>query len=374
MGAPDVTLFLAAAMVLLLAVSVILLAVILVLRRHPPYLARAVQNPVLAPGGSWWESEAVFNPAAFVYDGAVHLFYRAIGRDGVSRIGYAKSGDGIHFERRAEPAYDPSQESVRRAALERRVLSYNTLTYDTVSYASGGGWGGSEDPRAVVIDNEVLITFTSFEGWNNVRMMLATLPLSLLDEGLFSWSKGVYLSRPNEIQKNWVLFPEKIRGRYALLHNIDPDIEIAYFDPAHVEEEGHITSRFERAPRKRGWDTRIRGAGAPPLKTKEGWLLFYHAIDEREPHKYKVGAMLLDLKNPKKILYRSNAPVLEPQMWYENDWKPGIVYLSGAVIFGDDVLVYYGGGDKYVAVARHNLDDFLYKLTHNQHATLEPAV
>lgn len=334
---------------------------------------RLSENPLLSPiPEHWWESQAVFNPAAFVHDGAVHLFYRAIGGDGVSRIGYAKSSDGVHFTRHAEPAYDPALDMLTRAATARACAPAK-LSYDTVNHGSGGGWGGSEDPRAVVIEDEVCLTFTSFEGWSNTRMMFTTLALSLFAEGFFNWSKGVYLSRPGEVQKNWVLFPEKFRGRYALLHNIDPEIEIAYFDPKKVEEEGHISSRFERSPRKGAWDSRIRGAGAPPLKTKDGWLLLYHAIDEKEPDRYKVGAMLLDLKNPKKVLYRSVNPILEPQMWYENDWKPGVVYASGAVILGDDLLVYYGGGDKYVAAARAPLADFLYKLTHREHATLEPV-
>jgi predicted GH43/DUF377 family glycosyl hydrolase len=111
----------------------------------------------------------------------------------------------------------------------------------------------------------------------------------------------------------------------------------------------------------------VRGAGAPPLKTKDGWLLLYHGFDERHPEVgYKVGAMLLDLQDPTKILYRSSAPILESKEWYENDWKPGVTYASGAVIVGKDLLVYYGGGDKHVAVAKMNLKEFLEKLTEHK--------
>lgn len=342
--------------------------------KYPPSLKlkRSEGNPILEPDREhWWESEAVFNPAAFVHDNKVHLLYRAIGRDGVSRIGYAHSGDGIHFERADSPAYDPSPASLERARRGRSM--YAPLSYSTTTHGSGGGWGGSEDPRAVVIDGHVCMTFTSFEGWGNVRMMLSFLPLTELEQGLFSWERGFYLSPPGEVQKNWVLFPEKIRGRYGVLHNLEPEIQIDYIHPDDAGDSSYIRSRFERKARPGAWDSRLRGAGAPPLRTKDGWLLFYHAIDEREPHKYKVGAMLLDLKNPKKVLYRSKEPVLEPAQWYENDWKPGVVYVSGAVILGDDLLVYYGGGDKYVAAARANLSDFLSRLTHDQHATLEPV-
>ena len=338
-----------------------------------PWLHRSDKNPILGPDpNSWWESEAVFNPGAFVHDGRVHMVYRSMGADGVSRIGYASSGDGIHFTRNRAPVYDPSLEMLRRDAEARKRLSYKPLSYNTVLHASGGGWGGAEDPRAVVIDGEVYMTFTSFEGWNNVRMMVASLPLENLSCGMFNWSNGLYLSPPGEVQKNWVLFPEKIKGRFALLHNISPEIEIAYFTQKQIEDGEYVCSRFTRAARKGSWDTYMRGAGAPPLKTSEGWLLLYHAIDEKEPHKYKVGALLLDLQDPTKILYRSESPILEPDAWYENDWKPGVVYASGAVIFNGDLIVYYGGGDKYIAAAKTNLNDFLYKLTHHQKATVEP--
>jgi len=352
-----------------------------ILRRKPAKLRRLYTNPILEPDPNhWWESEAVFNPAAFVYQGKVHLLYRAIGRDGVSRIGYAVSDDGIHFVRHGAPAYDPSEESLGLAAAaraqarqyDRNVMSYETFQYDR-AIASGGGWGGSEDPRVVVIDDELFMTFTAFEGWQNVRMTLTSMPVDDVERGLFNWESGVYLSPPGEVQKNWILFPEKVRGKYALLTNIYPDIEISYFDPKTVADEGYIKSRFNRQARAGHWDTWIRGAGAPPLKTKEGWLLFYHATDEKDPGKYKVGVMLLDLKNPKKILYRSSEPILEPDEWYENDWKPGVVYATGAVVFNGDLIVYYGGGDKFVAAARMKLDDFLFKLMHNQSAALEPV-
>jgi predicted GH43/DUF377 family glycosyl hydrolase len=343
-------------------------------------LERYRDNPVLAPIAEHaWESQAVFNPAAFVHEGKIHLLYRAVGEDGVSRIGYAVSDDGFHFMRRDTPAYDPSQESLKRAATGRGLptqagtLSYATLTYDTSTYGSGGGWGGSEDPRAVIIDGQVCMTFTSFEGWQNVRMMLSCLDLTDLSAGIFSWKKGIYLSPPGEVQKNWVLFPEKVRGKYVLLHNIYPTIEIAYFDQHQIQDGSYIKSRFNRHARPGKWDTWMRGAGAPPLKTKHGWLLLYHAVDEKEPQKYKVGALLLDLKDPKKVLGRLPHPILEPDAWYENDWKPGVVYASGAVIFGDDLIVYYGGGDKYIAAARMDLETLLHSMVPASDTALAPT-
>jgi predicted GH43/DUF377 family glycosyl hydrolase len=315
------------------------------------------------------------NPAAFVHDGKVHMLYRALGGDGISRIGYATSDDGVHFTRHDAPAYDPSGEMLRRAADARKRLSYQTLTYNTVTHASGGGWGGSEDPRAVIIDGQVMMTFTSFEGWDNVRIMLSTLGLSDLEQGHFAWSKGIYISTPDQVNKNWVLFPEKIHGKYAILHALTPKISIEYFDSIDSLGERPIVSNNHRSGRPGHWDAFVRGAGAPPIKTKFGWLLLYHGMDPNDGSGvgYRVGAMLLDLNDPTKVLYRSESPILEPMQWYENDWKPGVVYASGAVIFNDDLIVYYGGGDKYIAAAKMNLDEFLHRLMSGSEAQLVPA-
>jgi len=113
---------------------------------------------------------------------------------------------------------------------------------------------------------------------------------------------------------------------------------------------------------------RTRSAAAPPLKTSDGWLLFYHAMDKEDPGRYKVGALLLDLKDPTKVLYRSEYPLLQPDEWYENDWKPGIIYASGAVIKDGTLFIYYGGGDKHIAVASVNLKEFIHKLKNKEQA------
>ena len=115
------------------------------------------------------------------------------------------------------------------------------------------------------------------------------------------------------------------------------------------------------APR-RGWDSFRRGVGPPPLRTPQGWLVFYHAIDKKDAHRYKLGALLLDLDNPRKVIAQSPEPLLVPDTWYENDWKPGIVYACGSIIKDDTLFVYYGGGDKHVCVASAPLQKILKSL------------
>lgn len=362
------------AMLLALTALVLLvvgLCVVFLLRaKKPPVLERQAHNPVLRPVPEhWWESEAVFNPAAVVHDGRVHLFYRALGRDGISRIGYASSPDGIHFDQRLSyPVYDQGAGFDAGARATHALLSYNTDVY-----ASGGGWGGCEDPRAVTIDETLYVNFTAFEGWSSIRMALTSLWLDDFAQKRWHWRRPLLISPKNQTHKNWVLFPEKIGGRFAVLHALTPRVLVDYVDSLETLHEHPIQSNNQRAGRPGKWDEFVRGAAAPPVKTAHGWLLLYHGMMPSAGAGYNVGAMLLDLRDPTKILYRSEAPILTPNEWYENDWKPGVVYASGAVVFGDDLLVYYGGGDKYVGVARANLNDFLYALKSNQHAALAPA-
>ena len=346
----------------------------------PLALARAEENPILGPlPEHWWESEAVFNPGAVVHDGKVHLFYRALGPDGLSRIGYAVSDDGIHFERLPHPIFEGH--TPQEAATHYPYTSPARLTYDQVAYASGGGWGGCEDPRAVKIEGVVYLSFNMFNGWESMRVALTALDERQLSRRFFAWRPMWYLSRPRERHKNWVIFPEKIGGKYAVLHSVygetDAHVRVAYLDELSSEHApySHESSDPQRMPdRSLAWHHHMRSAGAPPLKTPAGWLVFYHASDAREPHiGYKLGALLLDLNDPSRVIARSRGPVLEPTQWYENDWKPGVIIASGAVVFGDDLIVYYGGGDKYVAAARANLTDFLQKLTHQEHAVLTPV-
>lgn len=331
---------------------------------------RVDENPVMRPvADHWWESEAVFNPAAFVDEDRVHLLYRAIGGDGVSRIGYASSPDGIHFDERLPyPVFDMGPGFIPTAK-DRRYLP---LSYNTDLYASGGSWGGCEDPRAVVIDDHLYMTFGIFESWQSMRLGVTALSREDLSARKWCWLPHVAMSPKNQTNKNWVLFPEKINGKYAILHALTPTVSIDYVeDLAHLHNNP-IKSCNHRSGRKGHWDAFVRGVAAPPIKTEAGWLLFYHGMNPSQPEVgYKVGAMLLDLDDPTKILYRSNEPVLEPTEWYENDWKPGVVYASGAVVFHDDLILYYGGGDKYIAAAKTNYKEFLHNLMQGEHAQLQ---
>lgn len=327
---------------------------------HP--LKRAPENPLISPTPySHWQSECAFNPAVVRDDeGKFHLIYRAIGNDGVSRFGYAASADGINFDDRCPY---PVFEAASVANLNR-----GTRKFDRKMYPSGGSWGGYEDPRLVIIGGRVYMTFIAFGGWHDIRIGLTSIAVEDLKRKRWNWKEPFFISPEGERHKNWVLFPEKINGKYAIFHGIAPKIYVDYVDS--LTEPFTIVSPRPEGPqpgRKDFWDNRMRGIGPPPIKTGLGWLVLYHAIDQEEPHKYKLGAMVLDLHDPTKVLYRSPEPILSPDMHYENDGKPGIVYASGAVVRNDILYVYYGGGDKHVCIAQTPLKELLdYLVTHGK--------
>ena len=339
---------------------------------HPKFLSlvRSLKNPILRPGKNYWTAEAVMNPAAALINDRMHLIYRAIGMDGASRLGYASSPDGIVFDKILPyPMY---------VARNPHNLSIDRRRYSPVMYPSGGSWGGCEDPRMVVIEGRVYVTFNMFEDWKLRVAVIAMDEEDFLAERFDKWEGPIILSHSDR-DKNWVLFPEKIRGRFAILHSIigedDNRVRVEYVDDlAELAQRKFKSPDPQKIPDKTiAWHVHTRSAGPPPLKTEKGWFVFYHAND-RENHKYKLGAMLLDINDPTKVLYRSASPVLCPDAPYENHGKPGIVYACGAVVRDGTIFIYYGGADKVVCVATAPLQPFLDALVKGGRPALASSV
>lgn len=328
-------------------------------KSSPLELKRSKKNPIIMPeSGKYWESKAAFNPSAIIHDGKVHVVYRAIGDSDISVLGYAKSEDGFSFDKNSKAlAYWSKQGPIIYIA-DPRIL-----------YSSGGGWGGGcEDPRLTLLGDRVYMLYTLFDGWGSLRIALTSVNLQDFINKRFNWKEPVLISPPGEIHKNWVLFPEKIDGpttsgasKYAILHSISPKILVEYLDSMEeLDGTKFIKSVHQGDPRWQLREKGMRGVGGAPVKTKDGWLVLYH---RDEDGKYKIFAMLLDLKDPTKVLYRSQEPILEPEEWYENEgYKSGVVYSCGAVVKNDMLVVYYGGADKVSCVATADLNLFLKEL------------
>jgi predicted GH43/DUF377 family glycosyl hydrolase len=316
-------------------------------------LARYGENPIISPRkGYWWESHQTFNPGAILLEDKVHILYRAIGDDGISRLGYALSKEGFNVEERLEyPVY------------QHPVISPEFTIY---SYSSGGSIGGCEDPRIVRVNNEEVLYMTYTACDEGLRVGLTSIRVKDFLDRKWEWSQPRLISPPGEVHKNWIIFPEKIKGKYAILHSLSPKISIAYLDSLDFKPGIYLKSYHNGGNgigREDFWDSVIRGVGPPPVKTRLGWLLFYHAIDLHEPYRYKAGVILVDLEDPRRVIRCSAAPILEPDMVYENSgFKPGIVYLTAAVVKGSELLLYYGASDSYVCVASCRLEDFLVTL------------
>jgi predicted GH43/DUF377 family glycosyl hydrolase len=323
-------------------------------------LIRTPENPILRSNPEHgWESFAVFNTAAIYLENKVHLIYRAISNAGASVFGYAASQDGIHIdERLAEPVYMAAD------ALQKKETNIPPIVFP---YASGGSWSGCEDPRLVKIDDTIYMTYTAFNGWQHPpAVALSSIKVKDFLKKIWQWKNPIQLSPYGEMHKNWVIFPERIKGKFALLHSIAPDIQIDYFDTLDFDHNPCIKSSYSSSGRDKYWDNWIRGVGPPPLKTDAGWLVLYHAMDKRDPNRYKIGALILDINDPAKILYRANKPLLEPDASYENEgYKAGVVYSCGAVVIGEKLFVYYGGADTVICAAVADLQDLLARIMHD---------
>lgn len=323
-----------------------------------PTLNRFPENPIIVPRQeNSWEAAATFNPAALCLDDRVHLIYRAQDHNGISAFGYAASSDGVHIDERSEfPVYFPRQ-SFEVSQGKKTIHPYLSI--------SGGGWGGCEDPRLSQIDEKIYMIYVAFNGCQAPRVALTLINTEDFLNKKWDWKKSVLISPPGEINKNWVIFPEKINGKFAILHSFYPKILIDYFDDLdQFNGEKFIKSNNTRPiDYDRTWDSWFRGVGPSPIKTQHGWLVLYHAMDHKNPDRYKMGALLLDLKDPSKILYRSKYPILEPEEVYENDGhKWGVIYSCGAVVKDETLFVYYGGADTFVAVASVPLKEFMEQL------------
>lgn len=327
-------------------------------------LNRIEENPVVKPSTeNFWESKQVFNAAAIYEEGKIHLVYRAIGDFDTSVLGYASSNDGVHFDKYPDPVYIPTQSfEMPQGGIPWFASSPGNLTKSPYE-SGGGGYGGCEDPRLTKIDDRYYMTYIAYDAANPPRVALSSISVDDFHNKNWNWETPVLISPPGVVDKNCVIFPEKINGKYAIMHRIYPNILLDYVDDLQFNGETFLRGEYRIKPSRMLWDSRKVGAGPPPIKTKYGWLLIYHAVGEKDSGRYKIGAMLLDLKDPTKVIARTIVPILAPDHHLENDgFKSGVAYPCGAVIKDDMLYVYYGGADTVICGATANLETFLEEL------------
>ncbi|TFG96973.1 glycosidase [Candidatus Thorarchaeota archaeon] len=293
-------------------------------------MKRFSNNPILEPvPGHYWQNREVFNAAATYAGDKVHILYRAMGDDGVSRLGYASSSDGYSIDtRQPEPAFVPAN-----------------INEDL----------GCEDPRLTQMNGEFLMTYTAYRSFPTNAYQVAITKISVEDLISNDWNWGErWLPFDGILNKNAVIFPKKIDGRYVMYHRLEPYLCIAYSD----DLKRWCNIRAVMQPRHDSWDCLKVGSAGPPIEVSEGWLFIYHGVDYN--YVYRLGALLIDKDNPENILYRSEKPILEPTEEYERFGKvPNVVFSCGSVMLDDKLLVYYGGADSVICGAEFDLGELL---------------
>ncbi len=297
---------------------------------------RYSENPILEPSSrNAWESRAVFNPAAVYLNKKSHIIYRAMSQDNTSSLGYASSKNGYEIdERLSYPIYVP------RESFE--------------SKPGKNDFSGCEDPRITRLDDTLYMTYTAFNG-KMARVALTSIKIDDFVNQKWDFTKPILISSPDKYNKNCVLFPEKIKKKYVFLHREDSEnIWIDFVSDLNFKKDKWLGGKILLSPRKDKWDSAKIGAAAAPIKTDSGWLLFYHGVSKTSKH-YRVGAVLLDLNNPKKVIARMNAPLLEPRMFYEEEGEvKNVVFPCNAVLRDNKIFLYYGGADSVIGVASVN--------------------
>jgi len=321
-----------------------------------------------------FENGGVLNPGAIRENDNVHLLYRAVRKGNFSTIGYCKLEGPLNIVERWEKPFIVG---------EHQYESH-----------------GVEDPRIVKIDGLFYITYTAFDGVNACGALATSENLwQISKHGIIvppvSYAEFVFLSEkaaavnekyyrnykfyyqevdPDKKMMLWdkdvILFPRKIKNKFAFLHRIRPGIQIVYVDDFKDLTKEFWNEYFRNFHDKIVMDPVFKheqgyiGGGCPPIETEYGWLLIYHSIEVTSNGSIcNACAALLDSENPEKEISRLPYPLFVPEFeWEHNGEVNDVVFPTGTALFGENLYIYYGAADSCIAVASVNLQDLLTEL------------
>ena len=295
---------------------------------------------IMRPLKDQFGSFARFNPGVWLKDDVVHMLYRATNSDikdsenYISSIAYAKLDTNTNIQ------YDSNE-----------MVIYPTLPEEVK---------GCEDPRIVEFENSFYIFYTAFDG-KMARVAIAQTDDFIKYKKLgvinhFTWDKDAFI------------FPERINGKIAYLHRVEPSIQLDYFESfdelLSINSWENYQNKVETSTIMKSeyfWENKKIGGSVPPIRTPKGWLLLYHAVDDN--FVYRGSVALLDLVNPSKVIARIPYPLLEPKEEYElfGDVN-NVVFPEGGYIYKGELFVYYGAADKYIALAKIDVEELLNEL------------
>lgn len=350
-------------------------------------IKRYPANPIMGgnPDLSWGRDQAR-NPGV-IHDGSMfHMVFTATARlgkpDETMLLGYAKSLDGVNFECAPEPFMAPpadadafdhgTLEDARVTQLDGRYyIAYAGRSLANHRYAAGERrLGPNQNNNPTWSDNYRRCGLAVTDDWRNVQRLTPLTSEHLCDA-------------------NVVLFPERINGKYVFMHRPTPFIPwllpSLYAPPCvWLVFADDLTSPWSSNAREMPWNMKdgvdipddhllIRpeyewermkvGASGVPMPTDDGWLTLYHAVDRQGV--YRVGVMLLDREDPRRVIARSPVPIMEPETPLEHKGLyPHCIFPCANVVIGDNIYIYYGAADSYVCLATVSLSRLLdYVLT-----------
>ena len=302
-------------------------------------------GPVLGPTENDFENFAVLNPGVWQDGNSVHLFYRAIDKNFKSCIGYARlNGPTEVAERWDKP-------------IMRREYDYESK--------------GVEDPDITKLGDTYYMTYVAHDGKNARTAYAVSKDLKNFEKkGIISaeisYHEAKKLFQKTRLKdaytffatyyekqagedvmvwhKDFSFFPKKIGGKYALLHRILPDIQIAFFD--NFKElstkkfwRNHIKNLADYVvlENKHWFESRNMGGGCPPIETENGWLLIFHCVEEKNMGRiYHASAAILDKENPLKVIGRAHEPLFSPgREWEKRGLVSNVVFPTGTAQFGN---------------------------------------
>ncbi|MCI1779421.1 MAG: glycoside hydrolase family 130 protein [Bacteroidales bacterium] len=338
---------------------------------------RSEFNPLLGPsdlssGIKGMEIACLLNPGVFEYDNKIWLLLRVAERpvQKEDEISFPVYNDAGEIEVLSFSKDDPSLD-----ASDSRVIGYKGRNYlTTMSYlrpvsSTDGihfkddpdfppvfGKGvlesyGIEDCRVATTEDGYFLTFT--------EVSPVAVGVGLMQTRDWKHFKRYGMIFPPH-NKDCALFEEKIGDMYYALHRpSSPELGGNYIWLAESPDRIHWGNHKCIAVTRKGkWDSARIGAGAAPVRTEKGWLEIYHGADEN--NRYCLGAMLLDINDPSKVLARSEEPIMEPTADYEKKGFFGnVVFTNGCLRNGNTIIIYYGASDEVICRAEFSISQIL---------------
>lgn len=327
---------------------------------------------ILRPTPNKFENKSVFNPTTYQDGQTVHMIYRAINEEFISCFGYAQL----------------------KGPLEVVVRWDKPFLKPRNKYECKG----IEDPRLSKIDDTFYLVYIVHDGKNCLLAYHYGENFFKLKRGgiispKLSYKKAAQLMRTGQVKddyyffesyyrnyagqdvlvwdKDGILFPKKIGGKFALMHRILPDIQVAYASnmedfqkKEYWQEYFKNLGSYVMLEPKFGFENRHIGGGAAPILTKAGWLVIYHGTEETNDGRiYRAAAALTDKNDPQKIIARLPYPLFAPEKDYETEGHVNnVVFPTGTSVFNGRLYMYYGTADTYIAVSSVSLDALLKEL------------